>query len=161
VTGAGDEESGAERVARCGVDGPETRGFFEFGADNLGAEADMGAKAEVGGAALDVVEDFGLRREEPGPVRVGREGEAVEVRRHIAGGARIGVLTPGSADPLRPLEDEDVGEASLTRLMGESDAGEARSDDNEVEGLGAGFVHGEGHRCLVEKMRRKGRSTAG
>ena len=61
-----------------------------------------GAQPVLVGAALEVREDLGLLAERARPRRVRLERERVEVRRHVARGARIGVVAPGAADARRP-----------------------------------------------------------
>ena len=65
------------------------------------------------GAAAQVVPDLGLRREGARPVGVGREGERVEVRGHVAGAAGIGVVAPRAADVVGALEHDEVLDAVL------------------------------------------------
>ena len=60
------------------------------------------------GDVAQVVEDLLLRRAQPRPVAALREGERVQVARHVAGGARVAVVEPRAAEVGRALEDRDV-----------------------------------------------------
>ena len=96
-----------------------------------------GAHAVFVGHPLEVVADLLLRREHRGPVRVRLERERVQVRRHVAGAARVGVLAPGAADRVGLLEDDEVLDARFLELDRCADAGEAVADDHDlVDGSG-------------------------
>ena len=56
----------------------------------------------------EVVEDLRLRGEGARPLRVRRERERVEVRRHVAAAAGIGVVVPGAAHLAVALEQDEV-----------------------------------------------------
>src|SRR5262245_58568491 len=68
------------------------------------------------------------------PFGVECERIAVEVRRHVAGQAGIGVLAPGSAETVGLLIDDDVIVAGLAQLDGGKDARHPGPDDGETEG---------------------------
>ena len=55
-----------------------------------------------------VVEEFGLLRIEPRPVRRHRETELVKRHLHVAGASRIAVLVPGAADRGFAFDDDGV-----------------------------------------------------
>ena len=75
---------------------------------DLGAGADAVEHAVGARDVLEVGLDLRLRRVAARPARVRRERELVQVRRHVAGGARVGVVVPDAADALAALEDRDV-----------------------------------------------------
>src|SRR5690606_40002411 len=62
-------------------------------------------------AVAEVVPDVLLGGEGVPPVRVEGERERVQVGGYVAGAARVGVVAPGAADVVGPLEDEQVVEA--------------------------------------------------
>ena len=98
-------------------------------------------------AARDVLEvglDLGARREAMAPLRVRREGVAVEVRGHVAGDARVGVLAPGPAEAIGLLVDREVVEAGLLQLDRAEDARHAGADDDDAR-LGARRIRGVGN----------------
>ena len=80
---------------------------------------------------LEVGLDLGLRRVAARPARVRLEGELVEVRGDVAGGAGIGVVVPDAADPLAALEDRDVVVAGAAQHHGRADAAEAAADHGD------------------------------
>ena len=85
---------------------------------DLGLEPQVRTQFEPGHQRLEVVEDLGLFGELPGPVGLGREREAVEVRRDVAPRARIAVVPPGSPHPVGLLEEGEgvaSGEFELDR----------------------------------------------
>ena len=74
---------------------------------HLVAQPQPRAYPEAVDAAAQVVPDLRLAGERVRPAGVGGEGERVEVRRDVAGAARVGVVTPGAADVLTPVEDDE------------------------------------------------------
>ena len=105
---AGDQHVGGDRpweVSRR----QRALGLVPVGALELGVEAHV-LDARRSGAATSrrYVEDLGLGREGGRPVRVGREGERVEVRGDVAAAAGVGVVAPGAADVAGALEQHEV-----------------------------------------------------
>src|SRR4029077_1466384 len=80
---------------------------------------------------LQVVLDLGLRRVTARPARVWLERELVQMRRHIAGRAGIGVVVPHAADPLAALEDGHVLMARALEHHGRPDTAEAGADHDD------------------------------
>ena len=80
---------------------------------------EVGANLRAGGE--------GLR-----PVGIGLEGIGVEMRRHVAGDAGIGVLAPGAANAVGFLVDGVVGVTRLPQLDGGENAGHAGADDDDA-----------------------------
>ncbi len=68
-------------------------------------EAQMRQQVVLARAMLHVVEDLGLRSPLSRPVCLLLEGEAVREGRYVAACARISVVAPGSADPVRFFKD--------------------------------------------------------
>ena len=103
------------------------------GASTSQPKRTCGRQALVGRDPAQVVADLGLGREGRAPVRVGREGERVDVAGHVAATARVGVLAPGAADLARPLEDDEVVAAGALQPAGHREAGEAAADDRDLD----------------------------
>ena len=74
--------------------------LVELGPLDGGAGPEVGPEAELVDAGVGVGQDLGLVGEAAGPVRLGEERERVQMGRHIAGAARIGVVPPGAAHPV-------------------------------------------------------------
>ena len=81
---------------------------------------------------VDVAVDLGLVGvgARPGGVRCERVG--VQVGRHVACGAGVGVIAPGAAEVGAAVEYHVVGEAVLGELDGGAEAGESCSDDGDL-----------------------------
>src|SRR5262249_4259896 len=107
--GRGDDDVG--RVGRS-VPGLETPApALERPAAHLRAVADAPIDAVAARDVLEVRPYLRARREAMGPLRVEREGVAVEVRRHVAGETGVRVLPPRSPEPIGLLVEHDVVEA--------------------------------------------------
>ena len=83
---------------------------------------------------LEVGLDLRLRRVAARPARVRGEGELVEVRGNVAGGARIGVVVPNATDTLATLEDGDIAVTGAPQHHGRSDPAEAGADHGHRAG---------------------------
>src|SRR6185369_8862110 len=101
-------------------------------------QAQVRAHAEAIGAALQVGVDLRGGRVDVAPVGVGREGERVEVRLHVARAAGVRVVAPDAADVAGALEDEEVVDARLQEADGEAEAAEAAAGDGDVNVAGVG-----------------------
>jgi hypothetical protein len=55
------------------------------------------------------------------------------MRRHVAGAARVGVVTPGAAEVGGPLEDQEVVDALLPEPDGGAEPAEAAADDGHAQ----------------------------
>src|SRR5919198_1372549 len=97
------------------------------------SEASWFQRAEWNNAPANVVLDLVLRRERSRPVRVELERVRVEMRRDVAGRARVGVVTPGPADLAAPLENEEVVAAVFAQPDGGPQAGEPAADDEHLD----------------------------
>ena len=121
----------------AGLDPPALRGVVPGGLQQAAAEADVRQQPVLAGDPSQVVADLGLPGEGAGPVRVGREGQRVQVRRDVAGAARIGVVPPDAADLLLALQHGEVLAAALERVRRGQPA-EARADNDDAEVLWPG-----------------------
>ena len=108
---------------------------------DLGAGPGALEHAVATGDVLDVLLDLGLRRVAARPARVRFEGELVQMRRHVARRARVGVVGPHAAHPLAALEHGHVVVAGANEQHRRADAAEAASDDRDRAPPAAG-----GHR---------------
>ncbi|MNP34664.1 hypothetical protein D3C76_1279620 [compost metagenome] len=77
-------------------------------AGDLGVEQGLVLQPVLFPAAFQVALDLALLGEHARPVRVGLEGEGVEVRLHVAAASRVVVHPPGAADAGLLLEQEEV-----------------------------------------------------
>jgi len=84
--------------------------------------------AEAPRHVLHVLLDLGLVRVAVRPVRVRRERELIQVRRHVAPRAGIRVVVPDAADPLAALEHRHVVVARPSQHDRGADAAKATSD---------------------------------
>jgi hypothetical protein len=96
-------------------------------------ETQVGADAEFVGDPAQVIPDLRLPGEGVAPVGVGREGEGVEVRRHVALASGVGVGLPGAADILGAIEHDEVLAPRLLQLDRHPESGEACADDCDVD----------------------------
>ena len=102
--------------------------------------------------------DLLLRRAQPRPVAALGEGEGVEVARHVAGRAGVGVVEPGAAEVGRALEDRDVLDAVTAQLDRGGDAAEARADDQHAQAalpLGCDPISATDTRLLLDSASRR------
>ena len=129
--GGGDQQVGGELAARR-THPPHERVVVPAGLLHGGLEAEPVEHPGALGDAADVVLDLRLLGEGPGPVRVGREREGVELRGDVAGGAGIGVVAPGAADVRAALGDQEVGLAGLLELDRGGEPAEAGADHERV-----------------------------
>ena len=137
-----DEHVGGQRSG-AGLDPPALRGVVPGGLDQAAAEADVRQQPVLAGDPAQVVADLGLPGEGPGPVRVGREGQRVQVRRDVAGAARIGVVPPDAADLQLALQHGEV-LAPAFEGVGRGQPAEPGADNDDAEMLRHGFSdHGE------------------
>ena len=93
---------------------PARVALVEARGNDFGLEADVLAHAVLARAALEVVPQLRVLREELRPVVVGLERVAIEVVGDVDAAARVGVLEPGAAHA-GILLDHGVGDAGLPR----------------------------------------------
>src|SRR3990167_5974189 len=122
-------------LAAGGAQRPQGRFFVEFGAGNLGIEADMRANSVLVCAVTKVLVDLFRLAKAILPAKVLLKGEGVEVGRHIAGGAWIGVVPPDAADVASLLEQGNVIESCPLELDGEPKAAKAGTNDGNTRGV--------------------------
>ena len=130
------------------------RGSSKLALVHLGAQPNAVEHAVAPRHVLHVGLDLCSRRVAPRPVRVGREGELVEVRGHVAGDARIGVEVPDAADPVAALEDRHVVVALPAEHHGRADPAEAAAHDGHRR-------HVRKESCRAALVIEKIRSTLG
>src|SRR5215831_16404099 len=92
---------------------PAELGVIPVRAGSARVEPDIAAQAVLVSDTLEVVPNLRLRREQFAPVRLGLERERVQMRRHIARAIRVAVVTPGAADLVGLLQDQEVNAAPL------------------------------------------------
>ena len=131
---AGDQRAGEQRAGR-GLQAPAPALVVPAGALDLAAEAHVLEQPLVGRDPAQVLADLRLGREGRAPIRVGREGERVDVARDVAATPRVGVLAPGPADLPGALQDDEVGAARPPQAGGHRQAGEAAADDRDLDFL--------------------------
>src|SRR5207244_13324690 len=119
---------GGALLIRCRPQVPDAFSLVEPGAGDLGPEPDVANDVVLPRAVVHVVADLCLRRPLPRPVRLLLELEAVRERRNVAGGSRVGVVTPGAAQAVGLLEDGEGLDPGLLQLDGETEAREAGAD---------------------------------
>jgi len=104
------------------------------------AELDAGSDLVAVGHLLEVGPDLCPGCEAVVPLGVEGEEVAVEVGRHVARDARVGVLPPRPANPVALLVDDEVLEAGVAQADRRKDARHPRPDDDEPEirSLGVG-----------------------
>jgi hypothetical protein len=127
-----DQDIGADG-ARRRLDDPRPGVLLPGGRNHLAVGAEVAAEVEVVGGPTQVRLDLGLGGVGAAPVRVLGEGEGVEVGRHVALAAGIGVVPPGAADVVAPLEEDEVVDAVLLEAMGQAEAGEPGADDGHSD----------------------------
>src|SRR5437868_5432419 len=89
-----------------------------------------------GGHVLHVVPDLLLSGKGPGPVGVLLVRVRVEHAGDVAGTAGIGVIAPGAAEIVGPLEHDEVVEAFPLQCDGHAEAREASADDGDLDAAG-------------------------
>ncbi|ESU48605.1 hypothetical protein P376_3422 [Streptomyces sp. HCCB10043] len=127
-TGGGDDDIRVERGAVGGLDHPVQVLLVPAHQLHLVVQPDMRAEPEGVGDALQVGPDVLLAGEGARPVRIGREGEGVEVGRYVAGAAGIAVVAPGAAHRAGPLQDDEIGDAFAAQPDGGPQAPESGTD---------------------------------
>src|SRR5436305_2713112 len=95
-------------LAVGGADPPALRFVVPLGLLDLAAEDRVFVDALLARDCTQVFLDLVLRRERRAPARVGGERKRVEVARHVAGAAGVGVVAPGATDVRAALEQDEV-----------------------------------------------------
>ena len=111
---------------------PESTVVVEGGVRDAHAEMQVFVQAVFLGTVLDIGLDFrrtGIGRR---PVRVLLEGVGIQMRGHVAGTTRVGVVTPGAADIVCPLENDEIGDALGLETDPRVDTRKPGADDDNV-----------------------------
>ena len=116
---------------------PHGGGFVEVSGHDLRAEPDVRHDAVLLRAVVHVGEKLVLAGPLARPVGLLLEGEAVRECGDIAGGPRIRVVTPGTAQAVGLLEDRERVDASLLQLNAEANARKAGADDGDTRPVAA------------------------
>ena len=126
---AADDRGRLQCAAIVNGEVPDRAALVELGRDDPGAETEVRAKAMLGDQRVQVSQDLLARREAPAPAP-GPERERVQVRRHVAGQARIAVIAPRSAEVIRPVQHDEVVDACLLERDRHADPAESGTDDD-------------------------------
>src|SRR5579862_2101109 len=94
--------------------------------------ADMWPHAKVLYTGVEVAIDFLLGRKGACPAGVRREGERIEVRLHVAGARRIGIVAPCAAHRVGAFQHNKVFIATLLEPESHAQAGKARADNRDL-----------------------------
>ena len=130
--GPGDERPGD--LAAGGGDVPALVDLVPPGVGQLGVEGEPVERARLLRDPAQVGLDLRLRRERHRPVGVGREREGVQLARDVTRRAGVGVGAPRAADPAVLLDHEEVVLPGLGQRDRHTQPGEARADDEVVDG---------------------------
>ncbi len=141
------DDLGRELPAVGGGESPVTGLLIPDEGRDLRVELDLFFELVLVGHALHVGEDFGLRGVRPRPVPVLGEGKGIEMRRHIAGAARVGIVTPRTAQRRRLLKDHEVIPARLEQPNRDTHAGKAGAEDGNVRIFCAQWIPVAIQRC--------------
>ena len=106
---------------------PYGAALVELGGRHAGAETEMGPEPALVGQRVQVRQDLLPRREAAAPA-AWPERERVEVRRHVAGQAGVGVVPPGPAEVGCPVEHEEVPDARLLERQRHTEPREPGAD---------------------------------
>ena len=129
--GRGDDH--VDLVPVTGGRGDPPAAFHEFTAGDLVSEADAREDAVLLGNPFEVGLDLLAGREAATPFGPQRERVGVEMGRHVAREARIGVLTPGASDPVALLVDGEITETRLGQLDRGEDPRHPGPDDRTAQ----------------------------
>lgn len=127
-------------LAAAGVHLPQAMCLVELGMADFGIAADTTGQTVLVDAVTDIAVDFHLRRVLARPVRLGFEGIGIQVRRHIAGRARIMVVAPGATDLGSLFQNQEVALSGLLQLDRQTDAAKAGTNDQHTQGCRGGAV---------------------
>jgi hypothetical protein len=107
-----DDRGGLQCGAVVQGEVPDRAALVELGGRDSSAEAQVRAEAVLGDQRVQVRQDLVARRVPPAPAP-GPERERVQVRRYVAGQAGVGVVAPGSAEVIGPVQHDEVADARL------------------------------------------------
>ena len=151
------EEAGREAhrlagVRPDGLDGPEALRARPARRGDLVPVADVPAEVVLLDDLAHVLEDLGGGRDRRAGPGLEAVAEGVEVA--VRPDARVAVGEPGAAEAVLDLEDDEAGPGALLReVVGPTDAGDARADDQHVDVLGLPRRGPGKRRCLGHRSR--------
>src|SRR4029077_6679006 len=105
------------------------------GRGDFGVQLQVGAELVTLRAAFEILQDLGLRRPHPRPVRVEVERVRIQVRLHVAGQSLVGVDPPRAADAVLAVEDGEVGEAGPPQEASQRQPTWTGADDSDRQSL--------------------------
>jgi hypothetical protein len=126
---AADDRRRLQRAAIVKGEIPDRAALVEPGRRDPGSEAEVGAKAALGHQRVQVSQDLLARREAPAP-GPRPERERVQLRRNVAGQARIAVIAPRSAQVIGPVKHDEVVDPRLLERDRHADPAKSRTDDD-------------------------------
>ncbi len=100
--------------------------------DHLFAEPKVLAQSERVGEAIQVSAEFVASRVHPADPQVRREAVAIKMRLRVAGGTRIVVVAPDTADVVGSLQNDEVVDTAAFELRGHAQPAEAGTDDQDL-----------------------------
>ncbi|MNS53912.1 hypothetical protein D3C72_866850 [compost metagenome] len=129
-----DQELRAKRAFAGGVHRPAFVGVVPFDALDIGAQFHFVPQAEVLHHVAGVAVQFGLFGEHLRPaIRSKRQG--VQRRGHVDCRAGVGVLAPGAAEEIPPLQQAKIVDAGLEQIDCCTLAAKPAADDQYLKGL--------------------------
>jgi hypothetical protein len=147
-----DEYPGRQRLAGRRPQSPVPGRLVEGGLGDVLAEPEVVGQPELVDTGLQVLLDLRLWGVDPAPAGVRGERERVQVRRDVAGRARVRVVAPRPADAIAPVEDDEVADPGLPEPDRHADTGETAADDRHRDVVT--------HRPDATHPARRGRSPA-
>jgi hypothetical protein len=133
ATHRGDDAACVDTLARRVRGVPASRVGPPLQSSQGPAEADLAAIDPWLGDLLDMATNLGLTRKQSRPVRIRRERQRIQMRGHVAGRARIGVVAPGAADRAGLLDDAVVADADAVECVRHREAAETGADDEHID----------------------------
>ena len=130
--GRSDQVAGDDRPAR-GLEPPAPGVRVPACPLDLAPEPDPVADSLLDRDASEVVADLALSGEGRRPVRVGGEGERIDVAGNVAATSGVGVLPPRPPHLVRPLEDDEIVATGAQQPAGDREPGETAPDDRDLD----------------------------
>ncbi|MNI55068.1 hypothetical protein D3C73_1099950 [compost metagenome] len=120
-------------LARC-VHRPVPGNVVPFDVNDVRIQFDLVPQAKVLHHMLGVAMQLCLPGEHLRPA-IGREGQRIEWRRHIHGGAGVGVLAPGAAEEVTSLQQAEIIDTGLEQIDRRALPAKTAADDQHLESL--------------------------
>ncbi|HBO3954673.1 TPA: hypothetical protein L4T69_005748 [Pseudomonas aeruginosa] len=133
------------------VQRPDAPRRVELGLEYFGVEAHTQRHTLAFGSSHHVSEDFPLRRIVRGPAPLWGEQQRVQHRGHVATGARIVALAPGTADLLDFLEQDEIRQAQFVQVMCHDDTRKPHADDGDFM-IDIGFANACRLTCVIDHV---------